>query len=202
MPFRVRLRSVKGNPDPELVPTPFCDFCGEPIPHVRDGVWLLAPDRYEAGDTAVLCAHHDRLDDRGDPVLRCHTGYEARERAAGRDTPGWLELGDLIEHLVVHFPGARKRAAAALDLHERDVWLMRWLAAGKPTGGLRGQPKKWDFEEADARLLADRLARSVAPGTPTSDTDDDFRYGQFGQDLPDASENSGPTPNEADDEPI
>jgi hypothetical protein len=166
-------------------------------------VWLLDPNRYEAGDTPALFAHHDRVDDRGDAVFRCHTKYEARERAAGRDGPGWLELGDLIEHLIVGFPGAFRRAAKALDLHERDVWLLRWLAAGMPADGTPGQPKTWGFEQADAARLADRLAASVARKTPTSDTDDDIRYGQFGKDLRDAvDESSFPADDGEDDNPF
>jgi hypothetical protein len=60
MPFRIRHRPSKGDQEPELVPTPVCDYCGEPIAHVRDGVWLIAPDQYETKDGPVLVAHHDR----------------------------------------------------------------------------------------------------------------------------------------------
>jgi hypothetical protein len=188
MPFRIRHRTKKGELEPNLIPTPVCDFCGQAIAHVRDGVWLLHPELYEAADTPLLVAHHDRTDDQGDPVMRCHYRLEATELAAGRHAPGWLELGDLVAYFVVGFPGARQRAAEALELHERDVWLLRWLAAGMPKEPLPGQPKEWDFEPGDASRLADRLAGSVARGTPTSETDDDFKYGQIGRDRSDSAQ--------------
>jgi hypothetical protein len=99
-----------------------------------------------------------------------------------------LELGDLVAYFVIGFPGARQRAAEALGLHERDVWLLRWLVAGMPKEPLPGQPKEWDFEPGDASRLADRLAGSVARGTPTSETDDDFKYGQIGRDRSDSAQ--------------
>jgi hypothetical protein len=69
-------------------------------------------------------------------------------------------------------------AAAALELHERDLWLVRWLEAGMPDGGVPGQPKEWSFELADAGVLAQRLAAAVAQNTQgqSSATDDDIRY--------------------------
>jgi hypothetical protein len=132
-------------------------------------------------------------------VVRCHTKLDWRENQAGRHTPGWLELGRLIAALIVQYPGARQRAGEALDLHERDVWLLRWLAAGMPVEGLHGQPKQWDFELADAAPLADRIAASVRMRTPTEAVDDDMRYSQAGQDLRDAYKDR-PPPLEEDDE--
>ncbi|MCC7134353.1 MAG: hypothetical protein IT352_16965 [Gemmatimonadales bacterium] len=174
MPFPLsnRSREPQGEQLPEgvRVPSFVCDYCGRPILHLADGVYLIQEQGDPLGPATALFAHRDRTDDSGGLVERCHARLEE-----DLGVSGWLELRDFVARLVLGVAGARETVAGALGLTLRDVWLLRWLAEGEPSEPLAGQPKAWRFARADVKELASRLGASVSKRSPAGPGDDDLK---------------------------
>jgi hypothetical protein len=181
-----RIMPIKALHNPELemlfgkggnYPAVLCDFCAEPITDIRDGVYLLheAADATPASSKDILFAHRDRADEEGVPIPRCHAQLEERLRSAGAASVGWIELAYFPAWLAFNMAGGAETLSRALELRPRDVWLLRWLAAGTPDAPLEGQPKNWNFRRSDLLNLANRLD-SVLPRTDSQEAQyDDFQ---------------------------
>jgi hypothetical protein len=166
-------------------PVVVCDFCGQRINHVYDGVYLMSvADLTDASRTTeVFFAHRDRADDRGDPVDRCHRGLERRLSDAGVTGLGWEELAHFPTQLMLNLTSGAESLGRGLGLSLRDVWLIRWLAAGMPTDPLPGQPKSWSFDRRDGEKLAKRIAAGIPRKSHSSAIEDDLELGILGEDV-------------------
>lgn len=162
-------------------PVVICDLCGERIRHAWDGVWLMdSSSLHEPTDTAeIFFAHRDTRDDENHPVDRCHRRLEEKLRRERDLTLGWDELARFPVHLGEHMRQGREQLGPAVPLLLRDVWLLRWIAAGMPESALPGQPKAWHFRAGDAAKLADRLATVLPKKDYSEAVEDDLQYGVY-----------------------
>jgi hypothetical protein len=92
---------------------------------------------------------------------------------------GWDELARFPIHLADHLRRGREQLGAAVSLRQRDVWFLRWVAAGMPDSPLAGQPKDWRFRPSDAAKLADRVASAIPKNEHAQAIEDDLEFGKF-----------------------
>lgn len=147
-----------------------CDHCGEVITRASDAVVLMDYATPTTEEPRLLLVHRDRYGQ-----ARCHYALEQELRAQGHLT-GWEEVRMVTRQLVRGLVGGSRAVGFAVDIHTRDVWLLRWIAAGMPVEPLPNQPKEWRFSPKDAELLADRLAKLAWDHKNTA-TEDDILLG-------------------------
>lgn len=95
----IKMRTYKDRPTdlgPLVSPIFVCDFCGEVIEKISQGVYVHR--LFQDGDREVFILHHNA-------TKRCHDAFELTHPLPGYDSPdyekwGWDHLPTLLLHLI------------------------------------------------------------------------------------------------------